>query len=82
MLDVECFSYINRALEQEFSPIIVFATNKGQSKIRGSDDADGNVSPHGLPHDLLDRLLIVHTEKYSDQEVFEILSIQCSRRRN
>lgn len=34
MLDLECFTFLHRALESEISPIIVFATNRGRSKIR------------------------------------------------
>ena len=37
MLDIECFSFINRALEDEFSPIVIMATNRGVSRIRGTD---------------------------------------------
>jgi DNA helicase TIP49 (TBP-interacting protein) len=34
MLDMECFTFLHRALESEINPIIVFATNRGKSKIR------------------------------------------------
>merc|ERR1712176_1077983 len=37
MLDIECFTYLNRALESSISPIVVFATNRGVCKIRGTD---------------------------------------------
>merc|ERR1712178_336744 len=53
MLDIECFSYINRALESPLSPIVILATNRGRCIIRGTNDI---ISPHGLPLDLLDRL--------------------------
>lgn len=35
MLDVECFTYLNRALESTLAPIVIFATNRGmaQSKL-------------------------------------------------
>lgn len=29
MLDMECFSFLNRALESEKSPIVILATNRG-----------------------------------------------------
>lgn len=29
MLDIECFSFLNRVLESPMSPIIIFATNRG-----------------------------------------------------
>merc|ERR1712100_709297 len=73
MLDVECFSFLNRALESDMAPILVLATNRGITKIRGTDYE----SPHGLPVDLLDRLLIIYTKEYSQAEVQEIIEIRC-----
>lgn len=29
MLDIECFTFLNRALESSLSPIVIFATNRG-----------------------------------------------------
>ncbi|ONM36586.1 RuvB-like protein 1 [Zea mays] len=29
MMDIECFSYLNRALESPLSPIVIIATNRG-----------------------------------------------------
>lgn len=34
MLDMECFSYLNRALECSLSPIVIFATNRGICTVR------------------------------------------------
>lgn len=51
MLDLECFSFLNRAIESDLSPILVIATNKGHEYIRGTQIK----SPHGIPIDLLDR---------------------------
>lgn len=73
MLDIECFAFINRMLEDEFCPLVVMATNRGMVKTRGTDYK----SPHGLPVDLLDRCIIVHTEGYNDEEIGEILKIRC-----
>merc|ERR1711991_791688 len=72
MLDIECFTYLNRALESSLSPIVVFATNRGVCTIRGTDV----VSPHGIPVDLLDRMLIIRTMPYSLEEIVQILSIR------
>lgn len=58
MLDVECFSFLGRALENELAPILVVATNRGITRIRGTSYK----SPHGIPIDLLDRLLIITTQ--------------------
>merc|ERR1719248_408933 len=72
MLDIECFTYLNRALESSLSPIVVFATNRGICTIRGTDV----VSPHGIPVDLLDRMLIIRTLGYSVDEIVQVLSIR------
>jgi len=73
MLDMECFSFLNRALESEMAPVLVIATNRGISKIRGTEYK----SPHGIPLDLLDRLMIVSTEPYSHDEIRSILAVRC-----
>lgn len=52
MLDIECFTYLNALLESSMAPTVVFATNRGNTLIRGTEDI---VSPHGIPVDLLDR---------------------------
>ncbi len=72
LLDVESFSFLMRAMESEFAPIIVMATNRGMAKVRGSDVE----SPHGIPRDLLDRLVIIKTKPYDEREVREIISIK------
>ena len=72
LLDIECFSFLNRALETELSPLVVMATNRGQSRIRGTKFQ----SPHGLPIDLLDRVLIIGTKAYTEGEVRQILAIR------
>ncbi|KAK9455906.1 TIP49 C-terminus-domain-containing protein [Dipodascopsis uninucleata] len=72
MLDIECFSYINRALEDELAPVVIMATNRGMSRTRGTNYR----SPHGLPVDLLDRVIIISTSPYSLEEISEILRIR------
>ena len=73
MLDLECFSWLNRALESDLAPILIIATNRGITKIRGTHYK----SPHGIPIDLLDRLLIISTKPYSGSELQHILKIRC-----
>ncbi|VDK56790.1 unnamed protein product, partial [Gongylonema pulchrum] len=34
MLDIECFTYLHRALESTISPVVILATNRGQCKVR------------------------------------------------
>ncbi|CAD6248239.1 unnamed protein product [Miscanthus lutarioriparius] len=72
MLDIECFSYLNRALESPLSPIVILATNRGICNVRGTD----MTSPHGMPVDLLDRLVIIRTETYGPTEMIQILAIR------
>merc|ERR1711861_68818 len=55
MLDIECFTFLNRALESNLAPIVILATNRGICEIKGTDMK----SAHGIPVDLLDRLLII-----------------------
>ena len=37
MLDIECFAFLNRALESPMAPLMVTATNRGITKIRGTN---------------------------------------------
>ena len=34
MLDIECFTYLHRALESTLAPIVIFATNRGSCTVR------------------------------------------------
>ncbi len=72
MLDIECFTYLNRALESSLSPIVIFATNRGTCTVRGTDIK----SSHGVPQDLLNRITIVRTLPYSQEEIIKILNIR------
>lgn len=69
MLDIECFSFLNRALEDEMAPIVIMASNRGMARIRGTKYK----SPHGIPVDLLDRCLIIATSAYTEEDIREIL---------
>ena len=93
MLDMECFTYLQKALESAIAPIVIFATNRGMCTVRlvlpissllmteiqfvfvfrGTDDI---VAPHGIPLDLIDRLLILRTMKYSAEEMVQIIRIR------
>jgi TBP-interacting protein len=72
MLDIEAFSFLTKALESDLAPILILATNRGITKIRGTDIE----SPHGMPLDLLDRLLIIPTRPYNRDEIKEIIKIR------
>ena len=73
MLDMECFSFLNRALETAMAPILILATNRGITRVRGTK----YTSPHGIPVDFLDRLLIIPTDPYDMKEMRQILKVRC-----
>jgi TBP-interacting protein len=72
LLDLEAFSFLGRALESELVPIIILATNRGVTTIRGTDVK----SPMGFPLDLLDRSVIIATNEYDAESIREILTIR------
>lgn len=80
MLDIECFTYLNRALESTISPYVILATNRGLATIRGTEgdtiNGEGMISPHGMPIDLLDRCMIVRTLPYAREEILTILGLR------
>ncbi|AAZ10791.1 ruvB-like DNA helicase, putative [Trypanosoma equiperdum] len=73
MLDIECFSWLNRALESPLAPVVVMASNRGIARIRGTQYK----APHGIPIDLLDRMVIITTKPYSEAELSKIIHIRC-----
>jgi TBP-interacting protein len=74
LMDIELFAFMNRAMESEMAPIIILASNRGFSRIRGTDIT----APHGIPLDLLDRLLIITTEPYNRDEIRTIIEIRAA----
>lgn len=72
MLDIECFTYLHRALESSLAPIVIFATNRGNCQVKGTE----LLAPHGMPRDLLDRIMIIRTLPYSQDETVQILRIR------
>lgn len=73
MLDIECFTYLNALLESPMAPTVIFATNRGNTVVRGTDDV---VAPHGVPVDLLDRCMIVKTEGYTREQVGRVVQLR------
>merc|ERR1712152_126766 len=55
------------------APVVVMATNRGITKIRGTS----YTSPHGMPLDLLDRTIIIPTTQYEEKDLKQILRIRC-----
>ncbi len=72
MLDIECFAFLNRGLGERMVPPRDHGLDRGTSRIRGTKFA----SPHGLPVDLLDRVLIVSTKPYTEDDVKQIIQIR------
>ncbi|KAF6754087.1 RuvB-like helicase 1 [Ephemerocybe angulata] len=75
MLDIECFTYLNALLEDRMAPTVIFATNRGNSVVRGTTDI---VSAHGIPVDLLDRCMIVKTESYTMEQIAKVLQLRAN----
>ncbi|EDO05806.1 RuvB-like 2 DNA helicase family protein [Babesia bovis T2Bo] len=74
MLDVECFSFLCRHLETEMCPFLILATNRGITNVRGTFYK----SPHGIPLDLLDRLLIIPTYPFQPEDTEKIIQERCN----
>lgn len=77
MLDLESFTYLSRALESDLSPLVILASNRGVVSPRGSslgNETNIPPSPHGIPPDLLSRLLIIPTFPYERPEIGAIIS--------
>ena len=111
MLDMECFTYLNLALESSLLSNVMFATKHGTCNIRfaqlnsilvlwmsldwssyvdtcgcyevklkfflllwcrGTDIS----SPHGIPVDLLDRVVIIRTLPYTFQEIVQVNQLE------
>ena len=54
MLDLECFAFLNRALENHLCPVVVVATNRGVTKIRGEEGPTFCLLPfHSYPYQLV-----------------------------
>lgn len=84
MLDMESFSFLARALESNYAPVLVMASNRGMTRVRDPSRSDSgksmesDVSPHGVPADLLDRSVVVSMDEYSMEELKEIIKIRCT----
>lgn len=74
MLDLESFTFLNRALESPLSPLVILASNRGLTHIRGGTNLPP--SAHGIPPDLLARLLIVPTHPYNGAEIKQIIGLR------
>ena len=85
MLDLETFTSLTRALESPLAPLVILASNRGRVPIHSSLTSTSTTNsasapsyllptqPHGIPPDLLARLLIIPTHPYSPPEISAII---------
>lgn len=80
MLDLESFTYLSRALESSISPIVILASNRGLTSIHNTPTSLASdpslLFAHGIPPDLLSRLLIIPTHPYTAPEITHIVSLR------
>ena len=72
MPDIKCFTYLHWDLESSIASIIIFASNRGICVIRDTEDS---TSPHDIPLDLLDHVIIIGNMLYTPQEMKQIIKI-------
>lgn len=69
MLDVESFAFLNKAVEDDFCPVIIVSTNKKEWTVRGSSE----MCPYGIPRDFIDRALIISMVGQSTKDLEMII---------
>ncbi|AFM99389.1 DNA helicase [Encephalitozoon hellem ATCC 50504] len=69
MLDIESFAFLNKAIEEDFCPVILISTNKKECVVRGTDET----GLYGMPRDFIDRTLIISMEKYCREDLEAII---------
>lgn len=78
MLDLESFTFLARALESAIAPVVILASNRGHTTIRTSNTStaphDAIPAAHGIPPDLLARLLIIPTRPYARPDIRDIIA--------
>lgn len=78
ILDMESFAFLGRALESPNAPLVVMASNRGMTRVRdhGLSKEQQEVTPHGIPFDLLDRLVVVSMDPFTESDLKEIVRIR------
>lgn len=69
MLDIECFTYLHRALESTIAPIVVFASNRGNCLIRSAASPLARPAPPWLTLSLLLMLLRFHHQGHRGHQL-------------
>lgn len=69
MLDIESFAFLNKAVEEDFCPVIIVSTNKKECIIRGTEET----CLYGMPKDFMDRTLIISMKEYSAKDIEAII---------
>lgn len=66
MLDTEAYSFLNRAIESEFSPAIILTAKQNTRE----------QSTARIPHDFLERVIIIRALSFSHGELFRIIQLR------
>ncbi len=72
MLNIECFPFLNSALENDLAPLVIMASNEGVTRIWGTTFR----RPRASLVDLFDRVLIVSTKPYSEEDIEKVIQIR------
>lgn len=67
ILNSECYSFLNKILEEKWNPILILATNCMNTN---------NYKISGIPADFLDRALTITTQSYTKEECAAILQLR------
>ena len=70
-IELLSYSFIRQLIFKLNFKLLPYFT--GITRIRGTN----YVSPHGIPIDLLDRMITIPTSPYQEKELKEILKIRC-----
>lgn len=67
MLDIESYSFLNRAIESEFSPAIILTAKQSMRE----------QSTARIPHDFLERLVIIRAQPLGHGDLLRIIQLRC-----
>ncbi|KAI5172087.1 RuvB-like protein 1 [Nematocida sp. LUAm3] len=67
LLDLECFAFLSQIMESSTSPILILATNRKYSVVRG--DTSGTPLPFGIPEEFLSRLFTIQLPELNDDQI-------------
>merc|ERR1712139_78192 len=80
MLDIECFSFLNRALEADTAPIVIMATNRGIRRIIDIRAEEEDVEMTDAAKDLLTKIGVESTLRYAIH-LITVSNLVCMKRK-